>query len=343
MNSDLNQSSPGEARAYVVGLDAGGTRTRAVLAPLGDGRPEGEGVSGPGNALTVPGPQLTEHLAEALAHAVPAELRGHVVAVAGGFAGASRTAPDEPGRVKAHAALTVALSRLGISADTVEIHSDIEAAFAAAPGNPADGLALVAGTGAVAVRITSRACTETAGGDGWLLGDDGSGFWIGREAVRMALRMADGRGGPTGLAASVGRELGVPEDVLPGEMPDPYAGGAWTRARREAYRMHLLPAVMNRPPVQLALLAPLVAEAARHDDAVAVGILDTAADHLTGAVRALEPRSGERIVVTGGLLGDDGPLNAPLTARLRTLGLTPDPVADGSLGAVALARLGYGS
>lgn len=343
MNSDLNQSSPGEPRAYVVGLDAGGTRTRAVLAPLGDGRPEGEGVSGPGNALTVPGPQLTEHLAEALAHAVPAELRGHVVAVAGGFAGASRTAPDEPGRVKAHAALTVALSRLGISADTVEIHSDIEAAFAAAPGNPADGLALVAGTGTVAVRITSRACTETAGGDGWLLGDDGSGFWIGREAVRMALRMADGRGGPTGLAASVGRELGVPEDVLPGEMPDPYAGGAWTRARREAYRMHLLPAVMNRPPVQLALLAPLVAEAARHDDAGAAGILDTAADHLTGAVRALEPRSGERIVVTGGLLGDDGPLNAPLTARLRTLGLTPDPVADGSLGAVALARLGYGS
>lgn len=216
MNSDLNQSSSGEARAYVVGLDAGGTRTRAVLAPLGDGLPEGEGVSGPGNALTVPGPQLTEHLAEALVRAVPAELRGHVVAVAGGFAGASRTAPDEPGRLKAHAALTVALRRLGISADTVEIHSDIEAAFAAAPGNPADGLALVAGTGAVAVRITSRACTETAGGDGWLLGDEGSGFWIGREAVRMALRMADGRGGPTALAASVGRELGVPEDVLPG-------------------------------------------------------------------------------------------------------------------------------
>lgn len=107
--------------------------------------------------------------------------------------------------------------------------------------------------------------------------------------------------------------------------------------------MHLLPAVMDRPPVQLALLAPLVAEAARHDDAVAADILETAADHLTGTVRALEPRPGERIVVTGGLLGDDGPLDAPLTARLRTLGLTPDHVADGSLGAVALARLGYGS
>ncbi|KUO03449.1 N-acetylglucosamine kinase [Streptomyces caeruleatus] len=342
MNSDLNQTSAGRAPAYVVGLDAGGTRTRAVLAPAHGGAPEGEGVSGPGNALTVPGAQLTEHLAEALAQAVPEALRGRVVAVAGGFAGASRTAPDEPGRVKAHAALTVALGRLGIDAHSIEIHSDIEAAFASAPGHPADGLALVAGTGAVAMRITARACTATAGGDGWLLGDDGGGFWIGREAVRRALRMADGRGGPTALAASVGRALDVPEDVLPAEPAGPYDTGAWTRARREAYRMHLLPAVLDRPPVQLAQLAPLVAEAAdRHKDPVAEGILETAADHLADTVRALEPRSGERIVATGGLLGPDGPLTAPLTARLHPLGLTLDWVADGSRGAVALARLGY--
>lgn len=335
MNSDLNQTS-----AYVVGLDAGGTRTRAVLAPVRDGDPEGEGVGGPGNALTVPGHQLTEHLAEALAHAVPEGLRGRVVAVAAGFAGASRTAPDEPGRVRAHAALTVALSRLGIAADSVEIHSDIEAGFASAPGHPADGLALVAGTGAVAARITARACTTTAGGDGWLLGDDGGGFWIGREAVRVALRMADGRGGPTALAASVGRALGVPGDVLPGDAPRADDPGAWTPARREAYRMHLLPAVMERPPVRLAEFAPLVAEAARHQDAVGAAILDTAADHLTGCVRALEPRPGERVVATGGLLGPDGPLTQPLTARLEPLGLTLDWVADGSQGAVALARLG---
>lgn len=341
MNSELNQTSPDEAPAYVVGLDAGGTRTRAVLAPVEEDEPEGEGVSGPGNALTVPGPQLTEHLAEALARAVPEALRGRVVAVAGGFAGASRTAPDEPGRVRAHAALTVALRRLGIDAAEVEVHSDIEAAFASAPGHPADGLALVAGTGAVAARVTARACTTTAGGDGWLLGDDGSGFWIGREAVRVALRMADGRGGPTALGASVGRALGVPEDVLPPGAPGPYGDASWTRARHEAYRMHLLPAVMDRPPVHLAELAPLVAEAAGHRDAVAQGILEGAADHLSGLVRALEPRPGERIVATGGLLGPDGPLTALLSARTQPLGLTLDWVPDGSRGAVALARLGH--
>ncbi|NUT27661.1 MAG: ATPase, partial [Streptomyces sp.] len=89
MNSDLNQTSSDGTPAYVVGLDAGGTRTRAVVAPVGEGEPVGDGVSGPGNALTVPGPRLAAHLAEALARAVPEALRGRVVAVAGGFAGRS--------------------------------------------------------------------------------------------------------------------------------------------------------------------------------------------------------------------------------------------------------------
>ncbi|MFF4527233.1 N-acetylglucosamine kinase [Streptomyces bluensis] len=347
MSNELNQD-------LVVGLDAGGTRTRAVLATAGDGRPLGEGVAGPGNALTVPVPQLTEQLAESVGRAVPERARGRVVAVAGGFAGATGASPDEPGRLNALAALTAALGGLGIATETVGIHSDIEAAFASAPGAPADGLALVAGTGAVAARIAERRCAATVDGDGWLLGDDGSGFWIGRSAVRAALRMADGRGRPTALAAAVGRALGLPEEALPYEadvLPsgsnaprhekDGAASGKWSRAQREAFRMHLLPAVMAQPPVHLARLAPLVAEAARRDDAVAGAILDEAAGQLTDTVRALEPRPGERIVATGGLLGPEGPLTAPLTSRLRALGLTLDQVPDGCPGAVALARLAH--
>ncbi|WP_435281910.1 N-acetylglucosamine kinase [Streptomyces koelreuteriae] len=389
MGNELNQ----ELRDLVVGLDAGGTRTRAVLATAADGRPLGEGAAGPGNALTVPVPRLTEHLAEAVGQAVPESVRARVVAVAGGFAGATGAVADEPGRRNALAALTAALSRLGIDAGPPVIGSDIEAAYASAPGAPADGLALVAGTGAVAMRITDRRGIATVDGDGWLLGDDGSGFWIGRAAVRAALRMADGRGAPTVLAELVGRELGVPGEVLPGgtsggtvrrlspevvqgmeeggagdEAAPPAsgpartgaAGGAtngvtgspverrplpplddtpWSRPHREAYRRHLLPAVMAEPPIRLARLAPLVVEAA--GDAVALAILDEAADQLTEAVRALDPSSGERVVATGGLLGPDGPLTSRLDARLRTLGLTLDWVPDGRRGAVALARLAH--
>ena len=116
----------------------------------------------------------------------------------------------------------------------------------------------------------------------------------------------------------------------------------WSPARRAAYRMYLLPAVMAEPPIHLARLAPLVGEAARHQDAVARAILDEAADHLLEPVRALEPRQGERIVATGGLLGPEGPLTALLSERLKALGLTLDWVADGCGGAVALARLGHG-
>ncbi|WP_411149478.1 N-acetylglucosamine kinase [Streptomyces sp. A30] len=341
MGNDLNQKCGDvEGGELVVGLDAGGTRTRVVLAAA-DGRLLGEGAAGPGNALTVPMPQLIEHLAEAVAAAVPEEARGRVVSVAGGFAGATAASPDDPGHLNARSALTSALRRLGIPAGPVGICSDIEAAFAAAPGTPADGLALVAGTGAVAMRIADRRGTVTVDGDGWLLGDDGSGFWIGRMAVRAALRMADGRGPATALAASVGRALGLPGGVLPGDDEDD-RGAGWTRPHREAYRMHLLPAVMADPPIRLARLAPLVAEAAREKDAVAEAILEEAADQLTETVRALNPRPGEPLVATGGLLGPDGPLTPLLAPRLASLGLTLDWVADGCRGAVALAWLAHG-
>ncbi|MGW3635579.1 N-acetylglucosamine kinase [Streptomyces sp. NPDC005122] len=350
MSNELNQD-------LVVGLDAGGTRTRAVLASAATGRTVGEAAAGPGNALTVPPPRLTDHLAEAIGRSVPERERGSVVAVVGGFAGSAGCAEfavGDPGRLNALAALTEALRRLGIAPRTVGVSSDVEAAFASAPGTPADGLALVAGTGAVATRIAGRRCVATVDGDGWLLGDEGSGFWIGRGAVRAALRMADGRGGPTTLARAVGLALGLPVDLLDG------AGGAggveeargtegaegaaagWSGARREAYRMRLLPTVMAQPPIALARLAPLVAEAARDKDPVAEAILREAVDHLTAAVSALDPLPGERIVVTGGLAGPAGPLAASLTGRLEHLGLTVDRVADGCRGAVALARLGHG-
>ncbi|MEU1530013.1 N-acetylglucosamine kinase [Streptomyces fagopyri] len=369
MSNELNQD-------LVVGLDAGGTRTRAVLASAATGRTLGEAAAGPGNALTVPLPQLTDRLADAIGRSVPERARRSVVAVVGGFAGAAGAAGSgdfadfadrDPGRLNALAALTEALRRLGIAARTVGVSSDIEAAFASAPGTPADGLALVAGTGAGATRIVGRRCTATVDGDGWLLGDEGSGFWIGRGAVRAALRMADGRGGPTTLARAVGLALGLSADLLEGaegvagaeratesgEAGE--AGGVvgagraegaaarWSAARREAYRMRLLPTVMAQPPITLARLAPLVAEAARDKDPVAEAILREAVDHLAAAVGALGPRPGERIVVAGGLLGPDGPLTSPLTRRLEDMGLTVDRVADGCRGAVALARLGHDS
>ena len=96
---------------------------------------------------------------------------------------------------------------------------------------------------------------------------------------------------------------------------------------------------MAEPPVRLARFAPLVAEAARAGDALAQAILDEAAGYLADCVRALGPGPGESVVATGGLLGPEGPLTAPLDRHLTALGLAAHWVPDGSRGAVALARL----
>ena len=57
---------------------------------------------------------------------------------------------------------------------------------------------LIAGTGSAAGLVRDHRLVRTADGHGWLLGDDGSGFWLGREAVRSVLRKLD-LGEPIGL------------------------------------------------------------------------------------------------------------------------------------------------
>lgn len=67
---------------------------------------------------------------------------------------------------------------------------DVELAYAAGTSRP-DGTALISGTGAVAALFHDFTMVRCADGHGWLLGDRGSGFWLGRAAVRTALSAVD--------------------------------------------------------------------------------------------------------------------------------------------------------
>lgn len=71
----------------------------------------------------------------------------------------------------------------------------------------AHGASIAAGTGAVTLG-TSPSGAHRVDGNGWIVGDEGSGFWIGAQAVREALRQADGRSAPTGLMALVEERFG---------------------------------------------------------------------------------------------------------------------------------------
>ena len=78
------------------------------------------------------------------------------------------------------------------------------------------GVVIVAGTGSIAYGRNARGEAARAGGWGYVLGDEGSGYWIGRLALRAVVRQADGRGAATALTPRMLAHFGVsrPQDLI---------------------------------------------------------------------------------------------------------------------------------
>ena len=294
----------------LLGVDAGGSHTRAALvapdgAVLGTGRAEGA------NPVTHGVEHAAEQLRAALRQAIGTHKAEQVTGCVLGLAGGPTSG----------APLLEAVDRLahelGLVCDCVVV-SDAEVAFAAGT-DAKDGILLIAGTGAAAAEIRDRRNVRHVDGHGWLLGDEGSGYWLGREAVRAVLALLDGRGRPTALADALCQALDVPVDV-------------------EAMRM----AVYQHPPIHLAKLAPVVTDTAAAGDPVAADLVDRAAALLLDAVAALDPVGGghSEAVLTGGVLLSGGSVADQVTAGLRDrFGLTARPARDGALGAAKLAAV----
>lgn len=264
----------------VLGIDAGGTETRAVAARL-DGLRLGHGSGGRGNAAT-PEPDVSVGTVLSAARIAltgldPASI-AYVIVSAAGWAGLQerRTAGE----------LARGWTRLGLRCP-VEIVGDVVAMFAAGTAEPA-GHVLVSGTGAVAAELADRAVLRTSDGLGWLLGDAGSAFWIGRTAARDTLAAVEGQQPETTLTRLVVESL----------CPDRTVVGT---ARAGA----VVAAIYGRPPLELAELAPLVCAAAGWGDPQAERILTDAADHLVATLAGIRGPDAESAIVLGGgcLLG----------------------------------------
>jgi glucosamine kinase len=169
----------------VLGLDIGGSRTRARLSR--DGRVVAEAAGGSAS-LTAAGP---ERAREVLA-AVLADLGGGGRSAAAAVAGAAGC-DTEVNRTRMRELLAPLLPGA-----LVEVVHDARLVLAAA-GLDA-GVVLIAGTGSIAWGMAPDGAEARAGGWGHLLGDDGSGYWVVREAARRALAEHD-RGSPPGPAA----------------------------------------------------------------------------------------------------------------------------------------------
>ncbi|TYC01402.1 ATPase [Micromonospora sp. WP24] len=278
----------------VVGLDVGGTSTRATALHL-DGRPLGTGRAGGGNP--------TSHGAERAAAEVLAALRGalanvdpaRVRAGAIGLAGAGRLLADAAGR----AAFDRAWHDAGLRCPYA-VHGDALVAYASGTAEP-DGTVLIAGTGAIAAEVHDLRLDRVADGHGWLLGDAGSGFWLGREAVRRLLADLD---------------RGHPPDALGRQVLTELLGSTEVAARPRDTVDTLIQVVTRRPPVELARLAPVVVAAAAAGEPAATELIAMAATHLIGSVERIRPASARTpLVLGGGLLTGDTPLAAAVRAE----------------------------
>ena len=241
---------------HVLGIDAGATKTLCVLADA-----TGAVVSdarGPGANLHVAGEAGVEAtLRDVMRHAVGD--RGVTpAAVCVGIAGVDR---DDEAR-----AVHAIVHGLSPHAAVLVVNDALIALVAGAYDAP--GIVIIAGTGSITYGRNAEGAAARAGGWGHMVGDEGSGYWIGREAVAAVMRASDGRGPATRLTGEILTHFGV-ADV--------------SRLPRIVYDREV-------PRVNVAALGPIVSRVAEFSDAVAVRILERAADELALAARSVTAR-----------------------------------------------------
>jgi N-acetylglucosamine kinase-like BadF-type ATPase len=219
------------------------------------------------------------------------------------------------------AALALA-SAVGVAIGAAEVWVCDDAVTSHAGGlSAAWGVSLVAGTGVACLVLPDEGEPGIIGGHGYLLGDEGGAFWIGREGLRAALRAAEGRGPATALRAAATTRFGDLADVPVHIHDDP------------------------RPVNAIAQFATDVLSAAH--DPVAAAIVAQAAEELRGVIRAATTRattgvtSGAVPVALGGrLLIEPTPLRAALDRLLEDDDTIEPRTADASPldGAMLLGR-----
>ena len=269
------------AAPYLIGIDGGGTGTRARL-PDRAGRVLGHGGAGPsGLSLSVDAAwaHIDLAIARCFASAGLPVAAARECALGLGLAGVNFKEQAEDFRRKgAHFAC------LALETDAATM---LLGAFGGEPG-----VIVVAGTGSMGEALRRDGSRGSVGGWGFPVGDEGSGAWLGLGAVRAAQWALDGRGPRGALAEAVYQSIGARGEAIL----------AWcAQAGQGAY----------------AALAPLVFAAAGADP-VAAALLRAAAGSICEMAEALDP-SGELPVALCGSIGRRlAPhLPAKFAARLR--------------------------
>jgi N-acetylglucosamine kinase-like BadF-type ATPase len=256
--------------SVVLGIDGGQSTTTAAVCDV-EGRLLGVGRAGPSNHIAEPGGAARARRAVRACLAEAARAAGlRPVSFAAAFLG-----------MTGGAEATWQAVRRCVPTDSFRLDNDRVTALACVTlGKP--GVAVIAGTGTIAYGENARGRSAAVSGWGWLLGDEGSGFWIARQAINAATRAWDGRTETTGLTEKLLAAAGV-EDL---------------------WQLHRLVYSERLSRAEMAALAAVVPTAAEEGDAAAGRILREAGGELGLAAvtvaRQLRMAAGR---VTVGMVG----------------------------------------
>jgi len=232
--------------AVILGIDGGGTNTRAAI--MADGKVIASGQSGSIKRLRVGAEAAEANLRKVLKEVfAQAGVKG-VEAACCGVASASMPGITEW--------ITAVFDDFGVEKSEV-VGDEVIALDAAFEGGP--GILQIAGTGSNTIGRAPDGTGESAGGWSSRLGDEGSGYWIGVNAVRRALHAYD-REEPTQVLKKVSEIWGTPTMDAFINLGD------------------------STPGPDYAALAPAIHELADAGDPVAVGVLQQAAADLVAFV-----------------------------------------------------------
>jgi N-acetylglucosamine kinase-like BadF-type ATPase len=185
---------------FVLGIDAGGSKTVCLLAD-GDGEVR-RSARGPGANLAVLGElEVEKVLYELMEQVLTEEESGPAAAICLGIAGVDR-AEDA-------AVIRGILRRIGQKAPVLVVNDALIALEAGAGDGP--GIVIIAGTGSICYGRNEKSQAARAGGWGYVLADEGSGWWVGQRAIMAVMRQFDGRGPGTALTPRVLAHFGVAE------------------------------------------------------------------------------------------------------------------------------------
>ncbi|MFZ2322679.1 MAG: BadF/BadG/BcrA/BcrD ATPase family protein [Ignavibacteriaceae bacterium] len=246
---------------YLIGMDGGGTKTKCILTDI-NLNPVYETTSRPSNFLVIG----TEKVSETILNLINECLSNQkissddVAAIVLGTTGGGRRNDAE----LLENQIIKDLTKEGFTINKIRIESDariaLEGAFSGKPGS-----ILIAGTGSIMFGKDAEGQIHRVGGFGRFIGDEGSGYRIGRKGLNAVAREYDGRRKSTKITDLLAQEFSIssPEELI-----------------TEVYRNNF----------NIASVAPLVFNAAESGDKIAQRILENEADELLLHITAMKSK-----------------------------------------------------